>query len=192
MEKPYTSEGNPGSCFVSSTTLYRQNPCQFRLLPCGDKGREHHPHSLLPRTVCPAWDQSWDQIRGGSCLRWRPEMLFDASPAPPSLAALDVSSESFGSAVRTICRVQHRLPPLLPPTHVAVLPAGIPAAAPCLDSASARHLWTVSCRGPNFWSLHPLPSNPPPPVLLLDLQSPGGFPIPTLRSRPFFQIACLL
>lgn len=107
-------------------------------------------------------------------------MLFDASLAPPSLAASDVSSEPFGSAVRTMCRVRHRLPLLLPPAHVAALPAGIPAAAPCLDSASARRLWTVSCRGPNFWSLHPLPSDPPPPILLLDLQSPllGASPSP--------------
>lgn len=70
-------------------------------------------------------------------------MLFDSSPAPPSLTASDVSSEPFGSAVRTMCRVRHRLALLLPPAHVAVLPAGIPAAAPCLDSASACLLWTV-------------------------------------------------
>lgn len=49
-----------------------------------------------------------------------------------------------------------------------------------------------NCREPSFRSLHPLSSDHPThSTYRPSKSSSGGFPIPTLRSCPFLQIACL-
>ena len=76
-------------------------------------------------------------------LTWKLGMLFDNRPPPTQRCIIFVLGACW-LHLQTVGRVRHLLSLLVPSAHVAVFPAGVPAAAPLLVPPPARRLQTVS------------------------------------------------